>query len=180
VVTSSEDPKSSSNGAPQDLSSSDLEVGSDQTVPALSSSPPSHPNTSPETEDGTKTASANEASSSSELEEQRHGATANEDREGEKMKSLGKHCESLCKPVSDSISLTRQHISRPNSEINCRTCGVTFSTKAVKALHTCNSILDKLTLVEGETRKTRPNVRYDENNGDGKLKHSKNIPNNVL
>jgi hypothetical protein len=175
-VTSSEDPKSSSNGAPQDLSSSDLEVGSDQTVPALSSSPPSPPNTSPETEDGTKTASANEASSS-ELEEQRHGATANEDREGEKM---DKHSESQSKPVSDSSSVTRQHISRPNSEINCRTCGVTFSTKAVKALHTCNSILDKLTLVEGETRKTRPNVRYDENNGDGKLKNSKNIPNNVL
>ena len=48
-------------------------------------------------------------------------------------------------------------------EISCRKCDKTFSTKETMILHTCHSILDKTIMVsDGETRKTRPNVRFDE------------------
>ena len=52
------------------------------------------------------------------------------------------------------------------TEIRCNECNESFSTRAIKHLHTCNSILDKQTLaVSGDVRKTKQ-MTYFEHDDD--------------
>jgi hypothetical protein len=78
------------------------------------------------------------------------------------------------RPVSRSNSTGSDKTSPGQSrtvEIRCHECDRTFSTRAVKQLHTCNSILDVTALIsEGGPRKTRPTIRFEEEqeeNDDG-------------
>ena len=56
------------------------------------------------------------------------------------------------------------------SEIRCNECNESFSTRAIKHLHTCNSILDKLTMaVSGDHRKTKQTTYFDNDDQSGKI-----------